>query len=215
VEGGKLLANIKLDHGYFASSMLPNQYERLWDAAGIGQLGDAHLDEQKTSYSSIVSESARQSQDAVLLQEIAMSSASDIDDGISIMSDARHCWRKNAKFTDVVFLGDLTHKVIRLETVTRSDDTCSQHHEMIGVERFYNYMEVQQCPVIYHAHDNNASVVKFIREKTDAENCLDTWHMTKSLAKSTKKITCGTKKMSGILWHPELSDKAASIKTHI
>jgi predicted GNAT family N-acyltransferase len=33
-------------------------------------------------------------------------------DGINIMTDARHGWRKNSKDTSVVALGEKTHKVM-------------------------------------------------------------------------------------------------------
>jgi uncharacterized protein YdaT len=33
-------------------------------------------------------------------------------DGINIMTDARHGWRKNSKDTSVVALGEQTHKVM-------------------------------------------------------------------------------------------------------
>jgi hypothetical protein len=127
-----LLANIKKAHGYLSYGMSPNQYERLCDGAEIGKMEDAYLDELQSTYSEIVQEPAQKSQNTALHEGIAMYVASDIDDGINIMSDARHSWRKNAKFTDVAFLGDLIHMVITLETVTRTDHPSSQRHELIG-----------------------------------------------------------------------------------
>ncbi len=52
--------------------------------------------------------------------------------GIDIETDARHGWRKNAKDTSVVCLGYKTHKVLRLEHVTKADDRVTQRHELIG-----------------------------------------------------------------------------------
>jgi hypothetical protein len=203
VEGGKFLVNIKMAHGYFASGMLPNQYDRLCVGAGMGRIGDKYLSDLQSQYQIVVEEETNLSEQSALFEETALSVASGQDDGISIMTDARHCWRRNAKFTDVACLGDLSHKVLRVETVSKEDDSCSQRHELIGVKRVYAYLEKEQCPVINHAHDNNASVGKYVAEMTEATNCLDTWHVAKNIAKGTKKITTGTKKMTGILWHPE------------
>ena len=55
--------------------------------------------------------------------------------GIDIMTDARHRWRRNAKDSTVVALDDRTHKVLRCEHVTKSDDPVSQRHEVVGTER--------------------------------------------------------------------------------
>lgn len=55
--------------------------------------------------------------------------------GISILSDARHGWRKNAKQSDIVALGMDTHKVVGAITVTHDDDPVSQRHELIGAKR--------------------------------------------------------------------------------
>jgi hypothetical protein len=41
---------------------------------------------------------------------------------IDIMTDARHGWRKNAKDTSVVAIGEKTHKVLKCEHVTKTDD---------------------------------------------------------------------------------------------
>ena len=71
-------------------------------------------------------------------------SISSCADGISILTDARHCWRKNAKFSDRAFLGQQTHKVLRIETVTKSGEKCSQKHEMVDVKRFCGILTSRQ-----------------------------------------------------------------------
>jgi 5'(3')-deoxyribonucleotidase len=43
-------------------------------------------------------------------------------DGINIMTDARHGWRKNSKDTSVVALGEQTHKVMDCVHITKSQD---------------------------------------------------------------------------------------------
>jgi hypothetical protein len=52
-------------------------------------------------------------------------------------------------------------------------------------------------------------------ERKPTKNAEDIWHTTKGIAKGIKKITQGPKKDMGKKWHPQLSDKAASIKTHV
>ena len=123
VEGGKFLANIKMAHGFFASGMLPNQYERLCEGAGIGTMSANYRKSLQEVYSTVVEKAAKQSQLDALHEEIAFSVASGQDDGINILTDARHCWRRNARFTDVVCLGENTHKVAYLATVSTAD-TC-------------------------------------------------------------------------------------------
>ncbi len=41
--------------------------------------------------------------------------------GITMMTDARHGWRRNSRQTDVVCMGHHTHKVLRDEIVTKND----------------------------------------------------------------------------------------------
>jgi hypothetical protein len=67
-----------------------------------------------------------------LLEEVA--SYEDFET-IDIMTDARHEWRKNAKDTSVVAIGEKTHKVLKCEHVTKTDDLVTQRHEKIGTER--------------------------------------------------------------------------------
>lgn len=212
IEGGHFLANLRIAHGMVASGILPNQYQRFCDGGKFGKLSESSLDKLCDSYSKVVDRLARESESATLLEEIA---SGDLE-GIDILTDARHCWRKNAKFSDVLCLGDITHKVLRVETISKVDDPCTQRHELIGIQRIYNYFDGQDCPVNVHCHDSNASVSKFIKtNRHPTVSTLDTWHATKNLSKTMSKITRGPKKLSGISWHPELADKAASVKTHV
>lgn len=70
------------------------------------------------------------------------------DDGITIMTDARHGWRKNAKDSSIVAIGEKTHRVIKSEHVTKQDDHVSQRHEKIGTERIYEFLDEQGVDVI-------------------------------------------------------------------
>ena len=202
-------------HGFFTSGMLPTQYEKFCEGSGIGKMGNRYLNYIQNGYSKVVSDLSAKSKEDAIMEEIASSVAMGMDDGIAIMTDARHCWRKNARFSDVVCLGENSHKVLNLETVSKDDDPVTQRHELFGIKKIYEDFDNKHVPVKVHAHDNNPSVTKFVRERGDTENANDTWHMSKKIAKDIRKITSGPKKLKGKTWHHELSDKAGSIRTHI
>lgn len=89
-------------------------------------------------------------------------------DGVDILTDAGHNWRRNARFTDVVCLGDKTHKVLEDAIISKNDDPITQRHEMIGVKCIYEKMDNTEggLYVRVHGHDRNMSVNKYIRELT-------------------------------------------------
>ncbi len=108
--------------------------------------------------------------------------------------------RKNARFSDIVCLGMRTHKVLKLETISKEDDRCNQRHEMIGVKRLYKYFEDNNIPTMCRAHDNNASVTKYLREEQPyTVNVKDTWHATKGAAADAKKICSGPARLEDLL----------------
>ena len=213
--GIKYLVNEKMAHGYFISGILPNQYVRIVDAAGIGKLGQGYLDTFFTTYSECVKTVVKESTDDTLLEEIVQY---DNMDGINILTDARHGTRKNSKYSDVVCIGAKTHKVLRVETVTRAEEKCAQKHELIGTERIYKYLEAQEGGTVHvrvHCHDRNSSVNSWLaanRQETVSTN--DTWHATKNVAKEMRSVCSGPMYAEGKTWHHQLADKAASIKTH-
>ena len=55
--------------------------------------------------------------------------------GINILTDARHGTRRNSKYTDIVCIGSESHKVLRIETITRADKPCAQKHELLGTNK--------------------------------------------------------------------------------
>ncbi|XP_077862653.1 LOW QUALITY PROTEIN: uncharacterized protein LOC144344647 [Saccoglossus kowalevskii] len=216
---GKLLVNYRMLHAVTTSGIRDERYTKFCEAANIGVIGRAYKQTFKyyiiinAPIMLIISTLAEESRNDALLQEIAY------DDnrrgGIDVMSDARHSTRKNAKQSEIVFLGDRTHKCIYKTVVTRNDDTCSQRHEMAGVRRFYQWADNKDVPIIVHAHDRSMSVNKFLGdERQDTINANDTWHVTKQIGKQVKSITTGAQSRHGKTWHTELSDKGASIKTH-
>ena len=116
----------------------------------------------------------------------------------------------------MICLGNNTHRVLRAETMTKEDESISQRHELVGVKRIYEYFDQECVPIKTHAHDNNNSVTKYVKEEREPTiNAKDTWHVTKGITREAKKITAGTIASEGVKWHPELSDKATGIRTHI
>ena len=55
--------------------------------------------------------------------------------GINILTDARHGWRRNAVQSYFIAIWHNHHGVVGLAVVTRADDHVSQRHEMKGVEK--------------------------------------------------------------------------------
>ena len=57
--------------------------------------------------------------------------------GINIITDARHGWRKNAKDTCVVTIGEKSSMVLLHTHVTKADDHVTQRHELLGTKQVY------------------------------------------------------------------------------
>ena len=116
-------------------------------------------------------------------------------DGINILPDARHATRKNWKQTDVICLGSNSHKVLHYETVTRSDDPCTQWHESLGTQTTCDHLESQENGSVHirvHCHDRNVSVNKWIRDnRPNTESTNDTWHAAKNVAKEVRSVCAG------------------------
>jgi hypothetical protein len=133
---------------------------------------------------------------------------------INIMPDARHGWRKNAKDTNVVAIGEMSHKVLSCQHVTKADDMISQRHERIGTENIYKDLKNQEVSIGVHAHDRNLFINKFIREECESESQNDTWHAVKSIKPALKKISSGPLYLTGKTWSSQLDDKVEPISTH-
>ena len=193
IEGGKCLTNMRMIHGYMMSGLLPVQYERLCSAAGIGQIGDTYLKGVAEVYQRVTSEESKSSMEKAIMEEIASGDLT----GINIMTDARHGWRRNAKDTDVVCIGENTHKVLNLQHVTRREEPCSQRHELVGTKRIFEGFSKMDVPINIHIHDGNVSVTNYVDSLDEGiENSYDTWHATKGITKEIKKSDTGAQKKS-------------------
>lgn len=218
--GGLFLVNLRMMHSVYATGLRYSQYKRFCEAGNIGIIPESAFESQHDAYCSTTKDMAEESITEAINEEVATEILNSEENGsqyhgINIMTDARHGWRRNAAQSDIVALGQIHHRVVGLEVVTRRDDPVSQRHEMKGVELLYKHFDEKDVSVHIHGHDRNASVNKFLSvNKPYVTNANDTWHASKNVNKEMKKIATGPLKYRGITWHPDLSDKVASIKTH-
>ncbi|CAG2239511.1 unnamed protein product [Mytilus edulis] len=189
------LVNSRVNHGITCSGILPAVYKRFAQESGIGVISDENRASFFNVHSQHIQEEYKYSTDIALLQEIA--SYEELDSKIDIMSDARHGWRKNAKDTSVVCIGEKTHKVISCEHVTKTMDPISQRHERLGTEKIFNYLHENDVTVNVHCHDRNLSINKY------------------SVKSALKKVSTGSKSSEGKTWSFQLSDKLEPVATHM
>ena len=214
MKNNEYLVNNRVQHGLICSGMLPSQYTKFVDGAGIGKINKEKRNKFFNSYEDHIQREYQKSTSTALLEE----SASYEDDKlgeIDILTDARHGWRKNAKDSSVVAVGEKTHKVLSCQHITKGDDVVSQRHERIGTERIYEYLAEKEVAVGVHCHDRNLSINKYIREETDATYQNDTWHCVKAVKSALKKVSFGTAKTERKTWSFQLSDKVEPVATHI
>ena len=92
-------------------------------------------------------------------------------DGITILTYAKHGWRKNAKDSSVVVIGDQSHKVLECVHVTKQQDPVSQRHEKVGTEVIYNNFTSEDVTIKIHSYDRNLSINKFMGEERRNLQC--------------------------------------------
>lgn len=213
------LANARMQHALIFSGMLPCHYMRFSAGAGLGLINPSKRRQFLNHFQKYIHEEYVYSIDDALLHEVAnyeINQDSPVSwQGIDIMTDARHGWRKNAKDSSIVAIGDRSHKVIQCVHVTKEEDHVSQRHEKVGTMKFYDYMHSKDVPIAVHAHDRNMSINKLVRDQTPTiVNQNDTWHGVKSLKKAVSAVSCGPKYKHGKTWHRQLRDKVEPVCTH-
>lgn len=125
---GKYLANQRYLLAYSTSGMIHSQIERFAETVGFSRYSDDSFDNHVVSATE--SEKISSCEEAIR-EEIGMSANGEID----IITDARHGWRKHAKDSNIVCIGQASHKVLNDVHVTKSDDPVSQRHEMVGTRK--------------------------------------------------------------------------------
>ncbi|KAJ8322416.1 hypothetical protein KUTeg_000025 [Tegillarca granosa] len=206
------LINYRVNHGFLCSGMLPVHYQRLCNGAGLRFISKERRKEFFNLYKGMVEIEFTESVSDALYEEIA--SYEELD-GINIMTDARHGWRKNAKDTSVVALGENMHKVIQCVHVTKSEERVSQKHEYTGTLHIYNYLNEKDVDINIHIHDRNLSINKFIKDTRFTQNQNDLWHAVKQVKKALTNISSGAKIYEGVKWSSQIVDKIEPIATHI
>ena len=212
--GSDFEVNCKLVFSYLCSGMLETQYEKFCSFANVGLPSKRLRKRVVTMLGRVAEEEKDKSIEEALQEEVSRTEAGDRL-GISVMSDARHACRKNSFHSDIVTLGQVTHKVVNYQHVTKQDDRISQRHELHGTRKLYEDMDAQHIKIRAHVHDRNASISKFlVQERPRTIDACDTWHAGKEVRRATSKIVKGARRNIGVTWHPQLADKASGIKTH-
>ncbi|CAH1800301.1 unnamed protein product, partial [Owenia fusiformis] len=98
---GHSLVNFPMFHGYITSGMLTSQYDHLHTTADFGHISKEFTDAYAQKVKSCMTDSCQ----ASIVEESTHLEPEKLDEGISIMTDARHGWRKNANDCDVVCIG--------------------------------------------------------------------------------------------------------------
>ena len=210
------LVNLRILHGFTMSGMLFSHYERFTSASGIGIVSYHRKEQFSVEYKKAINEEYQHSIEKACLAEMELKAGQpDKKVPIDILTDARHGWRKNAKDTTVVAIGDLTHKVIANEHVTRSDDPVAQRHELLGSKRIHDGFQNKDIQIGIWAHDFNASINKYVKDlPAPTINQNETWHAMKNVKNCVSKVANGPKYKHETVWHRELMDKVDPVSTH-
>ena len=206
--------NYRMMMAYLCSGMIQVQYERFSEFSNTGTLSLRFMSQAALTFSAVIDVVARESIQFALFDEI-QSSKDKHEDGISIMTDARHQCRKNSFHTSHVAIGQHTHKVVNIQHINKLEERSTQRHEIVGCEKMYGEFGQQNVKVNVHAHDRNTSINKIIKEKDSVKNCNERWHAAKPITKGIKAISSGALKNRGKTWHPELADKGALVRNHV
>jgi len=189
------VVNFRIMHGIYTSGLRYIQYERFAKATGIGCLPYSFLNEMQELDCAKTEEIALECIREAVDEEVALTMLEYDENqteynGITILSDARHGWRKkNTRHSDVIPLGLKTHKVVGSVVVTKNDDNYSQRHELFGVKKLYEHFDGCDVNVNIHGHDRNMAVNKYLKvDQPHVTNTNDIWHVTKGINREIKKF---------------------------
>lgn len=200
---------------FVCSGMLGTQFEKFCLFSGV-PYSRRTLDKLTIQIGAAVEISVMESLTAAQQEEARSTDQPDSSTtSLSIETDARHACRKNSFHTDVIALGQKTHKVVGIVHITKKEEPSSQKHEAVGTRKLYKYFDERNISVSDHSHDRNTTVNKIIRERNGTTNSNDRWHAAKGTLKGMKTIAFGPKKSEGKTWHPELSDKCKLVRNHV
>lgn len=209
------LVNERMYLASIASGIIPAQYKKFSQFGCIGTVSNSDLAEKLPRFAGIVSFLQRHSTNSALAEERVKGDDQDVVEGtITVMTDARHACRKNSYNTDHVTIGQMTHKVLDIQHITKEDDVVSQRHEHLACSRMYEAMDDKGIAISEHVHDRNTSINKLVKAR-GIRNVNERWHVAKSIKSGMKKIGQGTKRDCGKTWHPQLADKTTAVRDHV
>ena len=185
--------------------MLPIHYTRFSNAAGIGCIDKKKRRTMTTGHNESISTEFECSIDLALLEEVA--SYNELD-GIDIMTDARHGWRKNAKDSSIVAIGEKSHNFMNCVHITKTDNVVSKRHEKLGTEKLYAYFDSKDVSLNVHTHDRNMTINKLVKTQGYTVNQNDSWHGVKTIKKAMKTVSSGAKYKEGKTWSEQLVDNS-------
>ena len=136
----RFLVNHRMQLGYSTTGILPIQYQRFSQAAGIGWMPPQGRKRNEEMIKECIEEEYEASIQEAMDTEIGLT-LDTIENGINVISDARHSTRKNAKDTSVVVIGEKGHKVLSHEHVTKQQERITQRHETVGTTRVMDKFE--------------------------------------------------------------------------
>lgn len=212
--GDNYKVNYKVLASYICSGMTAVQYEKFCEFSTVN-IPSKRFRAKGISYLSTIVELLRKTSITSGRREEMEASKKNDEDGISIMTDARHACRKNSFHSDHVAIGQKTHKIVDVQHITKRQETSSQKHESVGCSRMYEDFDRAGIKIIDHAHDRNTSVNKQVKDRQGTTNSNDPWHGTKPIKAGFKKIASGSRANQGITWHPELTDKGSKFRNHV
>ena len=118
VVGKQYTVNYRAMFAYICLGIKQIEYECFSDFMKSGTLTDYFKIQAAMTFSAVISVLIRESIQFALLDEIQASKDKG-QNGISIMTDARHQCRENSYHTDHVALGQYTHKVINMQHIDK------------------------------------------------------------------------------------------------
>lgn len=198
--GGRYLINQKIVHAFTCAGILPSQYIHFTTHANLGTLGPYYINlvYKKGGYLENVNTCAKLSMMKAAAEVKALPNYA--ASGEWVITDARHDSTSNAFHTTVPCLSGSTKRILGCATVSRKDHAIAQTRELEATKVVIPQVLEQDLNIMEVAHDNAATVKNYITEDLHLLNSYDTWHGTKNVAKSMRKISCGTKKTEGKSW---------------
>lgn len=148
-----------LSYSCYSTGLFIGQTNRLQDGLGFVTLTESRTHDLTAKYTEAVQFTIRLCASAV---------SSDNGGAMGTLTDVCHGGRRNAKDTNVVCIGQQTHRVLKEQHVTKEDDQYTQRHEHLNIMKLYDYFDndisfvgvAVTSTIRAHAHARNTSINK-------------------------------------------------------